>query len=107
MDSRRRALTRLVAAFHLAVVAPLLPACAAAIPTPVIHDAEPVPEKIDRGPTSMESEIGGLNEEAMDRAFASRSSVASPRAARGSARSEANSSSSSASTAKAARAGPT
>jgi hypothetical protein len=71
MDSRRRALTRLVAAFHLAVVAPLLPACAAAIPTPVIHDAEPVPEKIDRGPTSMESEIGGLNEEAMDRAFAS------------------------------------
>jgi hypothetical protein len=46
--------------------------CAAAPPPPpVIVDAAPVPEKVDTGPTSMESEIGGLNEEAMDKAFAS------------------------------------
>jgi hypothetical protein len=44
--------------------------CAAAPkPEPVVVDAAPVPEKIDTGPTSMESEIGGLNEEAMDAAF--------------------------------------
>jgi len=49
-----------------------LAGCAAAPPPPaVIVDAPPVPEKIDTGPTSMESEIGGLNEEAMDKAFAS------------------------------------
>jgi hypothetical protein len=40
-------------------------------PPPVIADAPPVAEKVDPGPTSMESEIGGLNEEAMDKAFAS------------------------------------
>jgi hypothetical protein len=66
MGHRRRALNGLVA-----VVAALLPACAPALPPPVIRDAAPVAEKVDRGPTSVESEIGGLNEEAMDRAFAS------------------------------------
>ena len=71
MGNRRRALTGLAAVAHLVVFASLLPACAAAIPTPVIRDAEPAPAKIARGATSVESEIGGLNEEAMDRAFAS------------------------------------
>ena len=71
MGVHRLALPGLVAIVQLAVLASLLPACAAAIPTPVIRDAEPVTEKIDRGATSVESEIGGLNEEAMDRAFAS------------------------------------
>ncbi|MEP7120099.1 MAG: hypothetical protein ABJE95_04275 [Byssovorax sp.] len=65
MATRRRALIGLAAAIAL------LPACASALPPPVIRDAAPVAEKIDPGPTSMESEIGGLNEEAMDRAFAS------------------------------------
>ena len=47
-------------------------ACGAApLPPPVVQDAAPVEEKIDTGPTSMEAEIGGLNEEAMDLAFAS------------------------------------
>jgi hypothetical protein len=47
--------------------------CASPAPPPrtVLADAPPEPEKIDTGPTSMESEIGGLNEEAMDKAFAS------------------------------------
>jgi hypothetical protein len=70
MANRSRALPGLAVA-HLAVIAALLPACAPALPPPVIRDAEPVPVKVDRGATSMESEIGGLNEEAMDRAFAS------------------------------------
>jgi hypothetical protein len=50
-----------------------LAACSTAVPPPraVLADAPPVAEKIDTGPTSMESEIGGLNEEAMDQAFAS------------------------------------
>lgn len=53
-------------------LAAALAGCAAAPPPkPVIVDAPPVPEKVDTGPTSMESEIGGLNEEAMDKAFAS------------------------------------
>jgi hypothetical protein len=65
MGTPRRALP------GLALVASLLSACAATLPEPVIHDAEPVPEHVDRGATSVESEIGGLNEEAMDRAFAS------------------------------------
>ena len=69
MGNRRRALNGLVAV--VAVVAALLPACAPALPPPVIRDAAPIAEKVDRGPTSVESEIGGLNEEAMDRAFAS------------------------------------
>jgi hypothetical protein len=47
-----------------------LSACASAPPpAPVIVDAAPVPEKVDTGPTAMESEIGGLNEDAMDAAF--------------------------------------
>src|SRR3954470_3962116 len=71
MGTRRRALSGLAVIAPLVVLASLLPACASGMPTPVIHDAQPVPEKVDRGPTSMESEIGGLNEEAMDRAFAS------------------------------------
>lgn len=47
--------------------------CASAPPPPraVVADRPPEPEKVDTGPTSMESEIGGLNEEAMDAAFAS------------------------------------
>ncbi len=46
-------------------------ACGAAPPPPpMVKDAPPVEEKVDTGPTSMESEIGGLNEEAMDAAFA-------------------------------------
>jgi putative hemolysin len=51
----------------------LLAACSSTTPPPksVMSDAPPEPEKIDPGPTSMESEIGGLNEEAMDAAFAS------------------------------------
>src|SRR5262249_38167119 len=50
-----------------------LAACSAAAPPPppVVADAAPVQEKVDSGPTSAESEIGGLNEEAMDKAFAS------------------------------------
>jgi len=50
-----------------------LAACASPAPPPrtVLADAPPEPEKVDTGPTSMESEIGGLNEEAMDQAFAS------------------------------------
>jgi hypothetical protein len=40
-------------------------------PPPRIVDAEPVPEKVDTGPSSMEAEIGGLDEYAMDKAFAS------------------------------------
>ena len=38
---------------------------------PPVTPAEPPPEiiKIDRGPTSMESEIGGMNEEAVGQAF--------------------------------------
>ena len=47
MDHLRRALERLVAASHLAVVAALLPACASAIPAPVIRDAGPVDHEID------------------------------------------------------------
>jgi hypothetical protein len=46
-------------------------ASAAPPPKPVVADAAPEQEKVDTGPTSMESEIGGLNEEAMDQAFAS------------------------------------
>jgi len=48
-------------------------ACQASTPTPepVVVDQAPEPEKIDRGPTSMESEIGGLDEYAIDKAFAS------------------------------------
>jgi hypothetical protein len=38
-------------------------------PPPVVVDAPPVEEKVDPGPTSAESEIGGLSEEAMDQAF--------------------------------------
>jgi len=47
--------------------------CGSAPPPPktTLADAPPVPEKIDTGPTSMEGEIGGMNEEAMDNAFAS------------------------------------
>ncbi len=50
-----------------------LAACASPAPPPrsVVADAPPEQEKVDTGPTSMESEIGGLNEEAMDQAFAS------------------------------------
>jgi hypothetical protein len=50
-----------------------LAACSTPAPPPrtVIADAPPVPEKVDTGPTTMESEIGGLNEEAMAKAFAS------------------------------------
>jgi len=55
----------------LAVLAALLGGCASSIPAPVISEAAPAVERVDRGVTSMESEIGGLNEEAMDRAFAS------------------------------------
>lgn len=70
MGQPRRATSGLSAAAYLAVAAALLPACASAAPVAIIRDAEPVPEKVDRGATSIESEIGGLNEEAMDRAFA-------------------------------------
>jgi len=70
MGTHRRALTGLFAVAHLAIAAALLPACASA-PAPILRDAEPVHEKVDRGAASMESDIGGLNEEAMDRAFAS------------------------------------
>jgi len=54
-------------------VSPILTGCAAAPPpaVPVIVAAAPEPEKVDTGPTTMESDIGGLNEEAMDKAFAS------------------------------------
>jgi hypothetical protein len=49
-----------------------LAGCAAAPPPPpVIVEVAPIPEKVDTGPESMEAEIGGLNEEAMDQAFAS------------------------------------
>jgi hypothetical protein len=58
------------AAWSFAVVA--LVGCASAPPPPVVAAAAPVvvPEKVDNLP-AMESEIGGLNEEAMDKAFAS------------------------------------
>jgi hypothetical protein len=53
----------------LALVA--LVGCAAEPPPPAVTAGEPVavPEKLDTLP-AMESEIGGLNEEAMDKAFA-------------------------------------
>jgi hypothetical protein len=56
----------------LPALAIALAACSAApVRAPVVADAAPEPERVDTGPTSMESEIGGLNEEAMDKAFAS------------------------------------
>jgi hypothetical protein len=62
----------MVRAILLSALALGAAACGAAPPPPpVLKDAPPVEEKIDTGPTSMESEIGGLNEEAMDQAFAS------------------------------------
>jgi hypothetical protein len=70
MRHHRRAPGQAAAGF-LAVLAALLAACTASIPAPVISEAAPAPERVERGATSMESEIGGLNEEAMDRAFAS------------------------------------
>jgi hypothetical protein len=53
----------------LAVVASA--GCAASPPPPAVSSGEPitVPEKVDTLP-AMEAEIGGLNEEAMDKAFA-------------------------------------
>ena len=47
--------------------------CAAAPPppAPVVTCAAPAPERADPGPLSYESETGGLNEEAMERAFGS------------------------------------
>ncbi len=49
--------------------------CGCAEPPPVrapaIADAPPKQEKVDRGPLSYETEIGGLNEEAMDSAMSS------------------------------------
>ncbi len=62
--------TSLVSGLALALA---LAGCGAAAPPPraVVADAAPQPEKIDTGPTAMEAEIGGLNEEAMDQAFAS------------------------------------
>ncbi len=62
----------MVRALLIATLALGAAACGAAPPPPsVMKDAPPVEEKIDTGPTSMESEIGGLNEDAMDQAFAS------------------------------------
>jgi hypothetical protein len=60
----------------LGAIAPLCFAialgCGAPPPPPVkIADAPPVQEKIDPGPTSVESDIGGLNEEAVESAFTS------------------------------------
>src|SRR5262245_43018424 len=56
-----------------AVLAALLSGCAHAPPppraAPVIET--PAPAAVDPGPTSMESEIGGMNEEAVSHAFAS------------------------------------
>jgi len=50
-------------------------ACSSSAPPPPraprIRAAAPVVEKVDPGPTSMESDIGGMNEEAMDNAFGS------------------------------------
>ncbi len=62
--------TAVRAASLLAVVA--LIGCAAEPPPAAVTAGEPVavPEKLDTLP-AMESEIGGLNEEAMDKAFAS------------------------------------
>jgi len=57
-----------------AALAAALVACSSTPPpaTPNIAEAAPVvTEKIDPGPTYMESDIGGMNEEAMDQAFAS------------------------------------
>jgi hypothetical protein len=57
----------------LSCLALALTACSTAVSPPraVLADAPPEPEKIDTGPTSMESETGGLNEEAVEKAFAS------------------------------------
>jgi hypothetical protein len=69
---RRAILLSLASCVSYVPLAASLSGCAAAPPPkPVIVDAPPVPEKVDTGPTSMESEIGGLSEEAMDKAFAS------------------------------------
>src|SRR5690242_7780783 len=43
--------------------------CSAAPPPAVEAPSAPEPVKIDRGPTSMEGEIGGMNEEAVGIAF--------------------------------------
>jgi hypothetical protein len=52
-----------------AVAAIVLNACSAAPPpAPVVAEA-PAPEPVDRGASSVESEIGGMNEEAVDRTF--------------------------------------
>ena len=62
----------MVRAILVAGIALGVAACGAAPPPPPqVKDAPPVEEKVDTGPTSMESDIGGLNEEAMDQAFAS------------------------------------
>src|SRR5262245_57719739 len=50
----------------------LVAACSSAPPpprAPKIVVPLPEPEKIDPGPTSMESDIGGMNQDAMDDAF--------------------------------------
>src|SRR5262245_50274399 len=49
----------------------LAAACAKAPPPrrPVVAAPAPTTEAIDPGPTSMEAEIGGMNEDAMDDAF--------------------------------------
>src|SRR4051812_16550103 len=55
----------------LAAATALLPACSTAVPpATVVHHAAPPPEKIDPGASSVQSDIGGLNEEAMEHAFA-------------------------------------
>jgi hypothetical protein len=63
----------MVRAISVSCLALAVAGCGAAPPPPrsTVKDAAPVEEKVDTGPTSMESEIGGLNEEAMDKAFAS------------------------------------
>ncbi len=60
-------------AILLSVLALAASACEASVPPPPprIADAAPEQEKVDTGPSSMEAEIGGLDEYAMDKAFAS------------------------------------
>jgi hypothetical protein len=68
---RRAILVSLASCVSYVPLAALMACAAAPLPKPVIVEAPPVPEKVDTGPESMEAEIGGLSEEAMDKAFAS------------------------------------
>lgn len=54
------------------LLAALVAGCASAPPPkPAVSDAGPAPERVDRGASSVESEIGGMDELAVERTFKS------------------------------------